>query len=46
MCIFYGKLDVAIYAGRSKNTDPGKKKKSQQQQSTTPTVHNKSIKKI
>jgi hypothetical protein len=45
MCIFYGKLDVTIYAGRSKNTDPGKKK-SQQQQSTTPTVHNKSIKKI
>jgi hypothetical protein len=28
MCIFYGKLDVAIYAGRSKNTDPGKKKKA------------------
>jgi hypothetical protein len=45
MCIFYGKLDVAIYAGRSKNTDTGRKKK-QQKQSTTPTVHNKSIKKF
>jgi hypothetical protein len=25
ICIFYGKLDVVIYAGRSKNTDTEKK---------------------
>jgi len=28
MCIFYGKLDVVIYAGRSKNMDTKKKRKT------------------
>jgi hypothetical protein len=32
MCIFYGKLDVAIYAGRSKNTGYRKKKKNNNNQ--------------